>query len=115
MVGRRLLSTRFDFELPCPGALVADLTLAIRLGWERPATLIATTILHPSLRGEPSGRRPRPDDRDWLLSCAKAYSLAAQDAYALASDLARRSGKLRLAASSLRAKGARTGRPIVAH
>lgn len=85
---------------------VADAALAHRLGWERPVPLIAAAILHPSLRGKSSGRRPRPDDQDWLWSCAKAYALAAQDAYAVAGDLARRSEKLRLAVPKLRARAA---------
>ena len=45
-----------------------------------------------------TGRRPRPDDTDWLCSCAGAYALATQEAFALAGDLSRRSERL-LAAS----------------
>ncbi|WP_026605882.1 DUF1403 family protein [Methylocapsa acidiphila] len=85
---------------------VADLALANRLGWDRPVPLIAASILHPSLRAKSSRKRPQPDDQDWLSSCAKAYARASAEAYDLASDLARRSAKLRLAALSLRAKGA---------
>jgi hypothetical protein len=95
---------------------VADLALAKRLGWEAPVPLLATTIAHPSLRSMSSGgasnsraagrRRPRPDDADWFCSCASAYAIAAQEAFSLASDLARRSEKLFVVAPKLRAKGA---------
>ncbi len=89
---------------------VADVVLASRLGWEQPVPLLAAAILHPSLRAMPGERRPRPEDHDWLWSCAKAYALAAQDAYAVAADLTRHSENLRLAAPKLRSKAA--GRAI---
>lgn len=84
---------------------VADLALAKRLGWIAPVPLLATTITHPSLRTT-SGRRPRPDEGDWGQGCARASALAARDAYALASDLSRRSEKLLAVAPKLRAKEA---------
>ncbi len=85
---------------------VADVVLASRLGWEQPVPLLAAAIAHPSLRTIPGERRPRSEDHDWLWSCAKAYALAAQDAYAVASDLTRRSENLWLTAAKLRTKAA---------
>ena len=84
---------------------VSDLVLSARLGWDASVPLVATTIASPSVRSA-SGRRPRPDDSDWLQSCAKTYALAAQDAYVTASDLARRCESLLSVAPKLRAKGA---------
>ena len=49
---------------------------------------------------------PAPDDPDWPLHCARATALAAQEAYGLAADLARRSAKLLAVLPKLRAKGA---------
>ena len=84
---------------------LSDLMLARKLGWEAPIALLATTIAQPSLRS--AGRRPRPDDADWPLHCARATALAAKDGYGLAADLSRRSAKLLGVAPKLRAKGAR--------
>lgn len=84
---------------------LADVALAICLRWEAPLPLLATTITHPSMRGA-SGRRPRPSDPDWSVSVARATARAAQDAYALAGDLSRRSEALLAALPKLRAKGA---------
>ena len=84
---------------------LADLALALRLRWEAPLPLLATAIMHPSLRTE-SGRRPRPSDADWSLSVARADARAAQEAYALAGELSRRSEMLLSVAPKLRAKGA---------
>ena len=83
---------------------LADLVLARRLGWAAPAPLLATAIAHPALRRE--GRRPRPSDSDWAESLARAYALAAPEAYALAGDLSRRAQRLLAAAPQLRARGA---------
>jgi hypothetical protein len=87
---------------------LSDLMLAQKLGWEAPIALLATTIARPSLRS--AGHRTRPDDAKWLLHCAKAAGLAAQDAHKLAVDLARRSAKLLAVLPKLRAK--RAGRVI---
>jgi hypothetical protein len=84
---------------------LADLVLARRLAWEAPLPLLATTIAHPSMRNA-TGRRPRPSDPDWSSSVANAYARAAQEAYALASELSRRSHMLLSVAPGLRAKGA---------
>lgn len=84
---------------------LADAALAQKLGWKAPIPLLATTITHPSLRTA-SNRRPRPSDPDWSLSVTRAYARAAQEAYALAGELSRRSGSLLRAAPKLRAKGA---------
>lgn len=84
----------------------ADLLLAIRLGWEKPAPLLMTKILAPSLRRGPAGARPRPNDPDWLQAVANAYALAASDGHALAAELSRRSERLLVATPKLRAKSA---------
>ena len=95
---------------------LADLVLAQHLRWDAPLPLLATTIAHPSMRTASSGgasnsraasnRRPRPGDPDWPLSVARATAHAAQDAYALAGELSRRTDTLLNVAAKLRAKGA---------
>ena len=85
---------------------IADLLLALRLRWERPAPLLATKILDPALRRGSAGARPRPGDLDWPEAVARAYALAAGDAHALALELSRRSEKLLAATPKLRAKRA---------
>jgi hypothetical protein len=85
---------------------LSDLALAQRLGWDAPVPLLATTITHASVRRGPSGKRPRPGDPDWADALAGAYAMAAQEAYALAGELARRSQKLFAVQPKLRAKGA---------
>src|SRR5208283_5920231 len=84
----------------------ADLMLALRLRWERPAPLLVTKILDPALRRGNAGARPRPGDPDWPQAVARAYALAAADAHALALELSRRTEKLLTVAPKLRAKGA---------
>jgi hypothetical protein len=84
----------------------ADVLLAIRLGWDRPAPLLMTKILEPSLRRGPRGARPRPNDFPWPQAAASAYALATGDAHALAVELSRRTEKLLAAAPKLRAKRA---------
>lgn len=84
---------------------LADLALARRLAWAAPLPLLATTITHPSI-GNATGRRPRPSDADWSVSVARATALAAQEAYALAGELWRRSETLLSHAPKLRAKRA---------
>jgi len=86
--------------------LVADLVLARRLDWDAPVPLLATTITHPSLRRGAAGGRPRPGDADWTDSGAAAYAIAAQEAFALAGELSRRSQALLSSKPKLRAKGA---------
>ena len=85
---------------------IADLLLALRLRWERPAPLLATKILDPALRRGSAGARPRPGDMVWPAAVASAYALAAGDAHALALELSRRSEKLLAATPKLRAKRA---------
>ncbi|MBA4356037.1 MAG: hypothetical protein C0409_15245, partial [Novosphingobium sp.] len=84
---------------------LADLVLAQHLRWTAPLPLLATTITHASI-GNATGRRPRPSDADWSVSVTRAYARAAQEAYALAGELSRRSETLLRTAPELRAKGA---------
>ncbi len=85
---------------------LSDLALAQRLRWDAPVPLLATAIAHASLRRGPSGKRPRPADPDWVDAAAGAYAMAAQEAYALAGELARAGEKLLAAQPKLRAKSA---------
>lgn len=85
---------------------LADLALAQRLGWDAPVPLLATAITHSSLRRGAAGKRPRPGGPDWGDATAGAYAMAAQEAFALADELSRRSEKLLAAQPKLRAKGA---------
>ena len=84
----------------------ADLALAQRLGWDAPAPLLATVIAQASLRRGAIGKRPRPGDADWTVAVAGAYAMDAQEAFALAGDLSRRSQALLASRPKLRAKGA---------
>ena len=84
----------------------ADVLLALRLRWERPAPLLVTKILDPVVRRGNAGARPRPGDPDWPQAVARAYALAAADAHALALELSRRTEKLLTVAPKLRAKRA---------
>ncbi len=86
--------------------LVADIVLAQRLSWSAPVPLIATKVLDASLRRGSDDKRPRAGDSDWREAAARAYALAAQDAYGLAGELSRRSEKLLSVAPKLRAKSA---------
>jgi hypothetical protein len=85
---------------------LSDLMLARKLGWDAPIALLASAIAPASLRRGPSGKRPRPSDADWVHAAAGAYAMAAQEAYALASELARAGEKLLAVQSKLRAKSA---------
>jgi hypothetical protein len=104
-------ATRAYRFLPAPegeifAAWTADLLLALRLGWKRPAPLLVTKILAPSLRRGAVGARRRPNDSGWSQAVATAYALAASDAHALALELSRRAEKLLTVAPKLRAKRA---------
>jgi hypothetical protein len=85
---------------------LSDLMLARKLGWEAPVPLLATAIAHASLRRGAVGKRPRPAVPDWVDAAAGAYAMAAQEAYALAGELARAGEKLLAAQPKLRAKSA---------
>ena len=94
---------------------LSDLALAQRLRWDAPVPLLATAIAHASWRRGAAGKRPRPAYPDWVDAAAGAYALAAQEAYALAMELTRRSQSLLAAAPKLRAKGAgRVVEPLLA-
>jgi hypothetical protein len=86
----------------------ADAALASRLKWPLPLPLIASALLHPSLRtlSGSGGRRPCPGDSNWMYSCALAYAHAAVHACDLFATLERNAQKLAAVAPRLRAKGA---------
>ena len=84
----------------------ADRVLAARLGCKKPVPLLMTRVLDPALRHGEAGRRPRPGDTTWVQDAARAYALAAADAYTLAGQLGRRAEKLIAVQPKLRAKGA---------
>ena len=83
---------------------LADAVLAARLKWPVPVPLLASALIHSSLRVD--GRRPHPSDANWVLSCCAAYARAAAAACDLFAELQRNSQKLLAVASRLRAKGA---------
>lgn len=85
---------------------LADVALAQKFGWKAPVPLLATVIVHPTLRRDPNGRRSRPSDHDWSNALVVAYALAAREAVDLAIPLSRQVKKLLEAAPKLRAKGA---------
>lgn len=85
---------------------LADAVLTQKLAWKAPIPLLATAILHPALRRDQNGRRPRPGAGDWSNALAAAYALAACEAIDLAAALSRQTKKLFDAARKLRAKGA---------
>lgn len=87
-------------------AWVADLVLARRLGWRKPAPLLMAALILPALRRDLGERRPRPNDPDWPHAVARAYALASRNAFGIAADLARRSEKLLAVAPKLRARRA---------
>lgn len=63
---------------------LADAVLTQKLAWKAPIPLLATAILHPALRRDQNGRRPRPGAGDWSNALAAAYALAACEAIDLA-------------------------------
>jgi Protein of unknown function (DUF1403) len=83
---------------------LADAVLAVRLKWPRPLPLIASALMHPSLRS--GGHRPCPGDPNWTRSCCIAYGRAAAQACDPFAELARSSQKLIAVAPRLRARGA---------
>ena len=84
----------------------ADLVLATRLRWKRPAPLLLSGLLKPALRRGATGRRPRPDEADWPQGVARAYALACAEAQGLAAQLARRAATLLEVWPRLRARRA---------
>jgi Protein of unknown function (DUF1403) len=83
---------------------LADAVLAARLKWPRPLPLIASALVHPSLRR--GGHRPYPGDPSWTLSCCLAYGRAAAEACDLFAALGRSAQQLLAVAPRLRARGA---------
>ncbi|WP_281432891.1 DUF1403 family protein [Methylocystis sp. H4A] len=82
---------------------LAAAVLTQKLAWKAPIPLLATAILHPALRRDQNGRRPRPGAGDWSNALAAAYALAACEAIDLAAALSRQTQKLFDAAPKLRA------------
>ena len=87
------------------GLMAADLALAEKLGWAAPVPLLATAIFDAALRTGPEGRRVRPGDPGWAVTCARAYARAAAAAQARATDLERRADRLLVASRSVRTVG----------
>lgn len=100
---RIVLAQRPDAEIL--SLWLADAVLAARLKWPLPLPLVAAALLHPSLRIV--GRRPHPNDPNWVFSCAAAYAHAAAQACDLFAELERNSHKLLAVERRLRARGAR--------
>jgi hypothetical protein len=91
------------------GMMLADVTLAQKLGWRAPVPLLATAILHPALKSGPERRRARPGDPGWPTACQAIYALAASKVHAQAIDLARRGDRLLAGAGKVRTRGGATG------
>ena len=87
------------------GLWLSDLALAQRLDWDAPVPLLATTIAHASLRRGAVGTRPRSGRSGLGGRSARAYALAAQEAFVLAGELSRLSERC-WRSTQLRAKGA---------
>ncbi|TIV60155.1 MAG: DUF1403 family protein, partial [Mesorhizobium sp.] len=85
---------------------LADLVLAQTLRWPLPLPLLMAQALGPAFRGEASGKRIRPGDRNFERAVCLALVQAAAETCRLASELSRRAEKLLAAAPKLRAKGA---------
>lgn len=94
------------------GLMVADLALALRLGWPVTIPLLAAAVLQPGLRrgGE---RRPRPGEPGWAALCFAAYARAARDAHSSALDLSRRTERLVARSTQVRTRGGRDGVAIL--
>jgi Protein of unknown function (DUF1403) len=101
---RRVVALRPDAELLA--LWLADAVLAARLRWTIAIPLLAVQVLHPRLKADAAGRRPKAGDADWLRACCLAYAGAAAAACDLGADLARRADRLNSVAPRLRAKGA---------
>lgn len=91
------------------GLMLGDVALAQSLGWTVPLPLLATALLHPSLKSGPERRRPRVGEPDWATTCQAAYALAAEKAHAGALDLNRRADRLLAVAGKVRTRGSATG------
>ncbi|RVD57427.1 DUF1403 family protein [Mesorhizobium sp. M2D.F.Ca.ET.185.01.1.1] len=85
---------------------LADLVLAQSLRWPLPLPLLMTQAFGPAFRGEASGKRIRPGDKNFERAVCVALVQAAAEACRLASELSRRAEKLLAVAPKLRAKGA---------
>src|SRR4051794_19411833 len=91
------------------GMMLADVTLAQKLGWRAPVPLLATAILHPALKSGPERRRARPGDPGWPTACQAIYALAASKMHAQAIDLARRGDRLLAVPGKGRTRGGGRG------
>ncbi|TGV54560.1 DUF1403 family protein, partial [Mesorhizobium sp. M00.F.Ca.ET.149.01.1.1] len=85
---------------------LADLVLAQSLRWPLPLPLLMTQAFGPAFRGEASGKRIRPGDKNFERAVCVALVQAAAEACRLASELSRRAEKLLAVAPNLRATGA---------
>ena len=79
--------------------MLADLTLARAVGWERPMPLLAANLSRKDIRAISSG------EGDPVLYVHRAMVAACDEAIRRAADLSRRAEKLRTIAPKLRAKG----------
>ncbi|WP_348639544.1 DUF1403 family protein [Mesorhizobium sp. M1D.F.Ca.ET.043.01.1.1] len=103
-IAAHVVAMRPDAELF--GWWLADLVLAQSLRWPLPLPLLMAQAFGPAFRGEASGKRIRPGDRNFERAVCLALVQAAAETCRLASELSRRAEKLLAAAPKLRAKGA---------
>lgn len=103
-IAARVVAMRPDAELLA--WWLADLMLAQTLRWPRPLPLLMAQAFCPAFRGDASGRRIRPGDKNFERAVCLALVQAAAEACRLAAELSRRAEKLLAVAPKLRAKGA---------
>jgi hypothetical protein len=85
----------------------ADLLLAQKLRWPKPAPLLMAQVFAPAFRaGDNSGKRIRPGGEEFEKAVCLALAQGADDALRLAADLSRRAERLAAVTPKLRAKGA---------
>jgi hypothetical protein len=85
---------------------IADLVLAVKLGWEKPVPLLAIGIEDPALRGAFGNQLGFENPKTWGRWCTFAYALAFEEAHELTKQLAPCCESLLRTAAKLRAKEA---------
>lgn len=91
----------------------ADISLAGRLGWQRPLLLHMSVILEPSLRQGAAGKRPQAEGPDWANLQHMVLAHAAVAVHAQAVTLARKAQALTTAAHGLRTRDGGSGVSLI--
>lgn len=85
---------------------LADLTLAQRLGWERPVPLLVTQVHTAAFRAEGGRGRIRPGEEASERAVCLALVQAVVDCLPAGTEIGRRAERLAVVTPKLRAKGA---------